>query len=106
MLTRDHFAELLNGKFDFLAEDGRKAELVLEEVSELKQSRYSEHFSLLFRGPLETPLGQGIHQLSREGAENMEMFIVPVGRDDKGYLYESIFNWLVPAENVSADTSQ
>ena len=99
MLTRDDFVGLLQTKFDAQAADGGRAELVLEEVSELKQLKGSEHFSLLFRGPLSAQLAQGIHQFSREGAENMELFIVPVGVDANGYLYESVFNWIRQAEN-------
>lgn len=106
MLTRDEFAKLLNTKFDVEAADGRQAGLVLEEVSELKQLKGSEHFSLLFRGPHEVPFAQGICQFNLEGSENMELFIVPVAREEKGYLYESVFNMLRDAENSTANASQ
>lgn len=103
MMTRDDFAGLSQTTFAVQAEDGRRADLVLEEVSELKQVQNSEHYSLLFRGPHEVPLAQGLHQFSRDGAEQMEIFIVPVGCDANGYLYESVFNYLRAAENSSGN---
>ena len=104
MLTRDDFAGLLETKFDVQAADGHQAELVLEEVSELKQLKGSEHFSLLFRGPLDAQLAQGIHNFTQAGSEPMELFIVPIGVDEKGFLYESIFNLMRDAESSTTNT--
>ena len=106
MLTRDEFAGLSQSTFAVQAEDGRQSSLVLEEVSELKQLRTSEHFSLSFRGPNEACLAQGVYRFSHHTAGEMELFIVPIGGDATGFLYEAIFNRLRSAEASTADQSQ
>lgn len=106
MLTRDEFAGLLQSTFAVQAEDGPQSSLVLEEVSELKQLRTSEHFSLSFRGPNESFLAQGAYRFSHHTAGEMELFIVPIGRDERGFLYEAVFNRLRSAEASTADKPQ
>jgi hypothetical protein len=51
-----------------------------------------EPFSLLFRGPRDTPLDQRIHRLEHERLGTLEIFLVPVRPDDRGPLYEAVFN--------------
>lgn len=47
-------------------------------------------FSALFAGPLDRPLGQGIHQLDLPGTGPIELFIVPLTPTDGRALYELI----------------
>ncbi|MBE7559189.1 hypothetical protein HS125_09695 [bacterium] len=49
-------------------------------------------FSLIFRGPLEHPLPQKTHPFSHPALGAFDLFIVPVGRDEAGFLYEAVFN--------------
>lgn len=49
-------------------------------------------FSLIFRGPLEHPLAQKTYPFSHPALGNFDLFIVPVGRDEAGFLYEAVFN--------------
>jgi hypothetical protein len=51
-----------------------------------------EPFSLLFRGPAEPMLPQKSYALSNEHTGPIEIFLVPVGRDAAGLLYEAVFN--------------
>ena len=48
-------------------------------------------FSLLFRGPVEHPFGQGIQALSHPKMGTMQIFLVPIQPDAEGPLYEAIF---------------
>jgi hypothetical protein len=48
-------------------------------------------FRLEWRGPAEPVLDQAIYRF-RRGEQSFDMFIVPVGRDAQGTLYEAIFN--------------
>jgi hypothetical protein len=48
-------------------------------------------FSLIFHGPLEPILPQGIYRFRRDAAESMEIFIVPIGPENKAMRYEAIF---------------
>jgi hypothetical protein len=66
-------------------------DLVLEKVTELPQSpRVGGGFTLEFRGPAEPIAPQAIYPLEDDG-RTVKIFIVPIGRDEKGTLYEAVF---------------
>ena len=48
-------------------------------------------FSLLFRGPLDHRLTQGMHDLDHPRLALRGIFLVPVGQDEDGLLYEAVF---------------
>lgn len=49
-------------------------------------------FALLFRGPHERPLPQGLRPFTHPALGTFELHIVPVGPGETGLLYEAIFN--------------
>ncbi len=49
-------------------------------------------FSIIFRGPKDRRLPQMIYKLKHEKLGEMEIFLVPVAVDEKGYHYEAVFN--------------
>lgn len=49
-------------------------------------------FALLFRGPLDRPLPQGLRAFTHPALGTFELHIVPVGPGETGLLYEAIFN--------------
>jgi hypothetical protein len=49
-------------------------------------------FSLLFTGPPEPLLSQGSYRLTNEKLGVIEIFIVPIGPDERGQRYEAVFN--------------
>lgn len=66
--------------------------VVLEKAQELPPSvRESGAFRLEWRGPADPLLVQAIYRF-RRGERLFDMFIVPVGRDERGTLYEAVFN--------------
>jgi hypothetical protein len=66
--------------------------IVLEKAQGLPRSmREAGAFRLEWRGPAEPILVQAIYRF-RRGEQLFDMFIVPVGRDARGTLYEAIFN--------------
>ena len=66
--------------------------LTLARVETLPHAvRDAGGFRLEFRGPLEPLLPQATHAF-RRGDATHEIFVVPVGRDADGHLYEAIFN--------------
>jgi hypothetical protein len=66
--------------------------IVLEKAEGLPRTmREAGAFRLEWRGPAEPILGQATYRL-RRGEQQFDMFIVPVGRDERGTLYEAVFN--------------
>jgi hypothetical protein len=51
-----------------------------------------ESFSVLFDGPDDRPLAQGIHRFEHERAGCFELFIVPVSAERNARQYEAVFN--------------
>ena len=90
-LTLDQFADCVGERYDLVLE-GEKLPLTLETAYELPRSvREAGSFRLSWRGPVEPILPQAIYRLER-GGEAYEIFIVPIGCDDRGTEYEAIFN--------------
>jgi hypothetical protein len=48
-------------------------------------------FTLVFRGPAEPLLAQRIYRFEHASLEPMEIFIVPIARDQAGTSYEAVF---------------
>ena len=66
--------------------------VVLEKAEGLPRTmREAGAFRLEWRGPSEPILAQAIYRL-RRGDRMFDMFIVPLGQDARGTLYEAIFN--------------
>lgn len=49
-------------------------------------------FSIIFRGPKNPRLPQMIYKVTHEKLGELEIFLVPVAVDEKGYQYEAVFN--------------
>jgi hypothetical protein len=101
-LTHEAFSEQLGTKFDVQLEPDKSVGLELAEISQLKQSGRQEQFSIVFRGPNEIPLEQGTHQISHHKFGKLEIFIVPISQDERGYRYQAIFNRLRNSDPASA----
>ena len=91
-LTHEGLIENLNTKFYVSADGKRIVDLDLAEVSERKVGATQEQFSLLFRGPREPFLTQGIRSLEHEKLGESDIFLVPVREDAEHYYYEAVFN--------------
>jgi hypothetical protein len=52
----------------------------------------AEPFTLVFRGPRDARLGQGTHRLEHDRLGALEIFLVPIRPDERGPLYEAVFN--------------
>lgn len=91
-LTHAQFAENLNTKFRLYLDDSRSIELELVEVSELKESPRQERFALVFRGPLDSFFPQETYRIDHDQIGSYGLFLVPVGQEKDGFLYETVFN--------------
>ncbi len=95
--ARDAFAGCLHTRFRVLNVQPEPVDLVLEEVSQLKEMPGRQSFSLFFLGPVEGMLPQHIYRLQHAALGEMDLFLVPVGRRENGFEYEAVFNLLKPA---------
>jgi hypothetical protein len=76
--------EDLRAQRDLLA----KRSLSESEETQLKE----ESFALIFRGPLDEPLRQRSYKMKHHALGRLEIFLVPVGKDDGARYYEAVFN--------------
>ena len=78
-------------------ETGRhKIELRLERVAKLMESEAAQlkrnPFSLNFLGPGTIYLEQKIYPMTHDAfPDGLELFLVPIGKDARGYQYEAVF---------------
>jgi hypothetical protein len=91
-LRCEDFEPHLNARFDMKTGDTITA-LELIAVTRLPQHAATRQpFSLLFRGAGTTIWPQGIYPLTRAGLDQLDIFLVPVGKDESGVRYEAIFS--------------
>src|SRR5271165_5547195 len=58
-------------------------------------NRRYENFSVVFLGPADRSLAQRIYTFESEGIGRFDLFIVPVGREPRGFHYQATFNRLI-----------
>jgi hypothetical protein len=72
------------------------AEKTDDEISDLRSQGNWRHFSITLRGPADIFLPQGMRALLHEQQpDGLDIFLVPVGRDTEGFIYEAVFNYQV-----------
>lgn len=98
-LTVESFAPLKDGRFRLTHGSGEGFEVELIEVSPLGKEPAAgsgpgtsrRPFSLVFRGPKEPLLPQGIYPVACGELGTLELFLVPIGYDEKGLRYQAVF---------------
>lgn len=93
-LTPATFSPLVGASFEMEVAPGKTAAAELVSVTSLKRSKTAqrEPFSLLFRLPGPGMVEQRIYRLTNQQVGEMEIFLVPVGLDQRGLQMEAIFN--------------
>jgi hypothetical protein len=66
----------------------------LSDHQQPSAASHQERFSLVFRGPHDRLLQQGMYRLRHSQLGALELFLVPVGQDHEGLYYEAVFNRL------------
>jgi len=97
-LTANSFAPAVGETFLLDAGEAGRIELELTESRLHDPDAPAEDasgarapFTLTFRGPAEPILPQGIYRLEHPSLADLEIFIVPIGRDEAGTTYEAVF---------------
>jgi len=95
-LTHEAFRQQAGTKFLVQVGEDSNVELDLVEISDVKLYPGQEQFDVVFRGPLNAFLGQGVRPFAHDEMGQFEIFIVPIRQDEQGFYYEAIFNRLRP----------
>ncbi len=93
-LSRADFEAHVGSEFVASRPDGGSLVLTLGEVRPLGQAAPGRRdgFALELRGPTRPVLDQGTHDLTHTALGRLTIFLVPVGRDERGIAYEAVFN--------------
>src|SRR5262249_6742071 len=67
-------------------------ELELESVADLGSSARHIQFSMVFVGPQDAPLGQMTYRLDHPVLGALDLFLVPISKDQSGVRYEAVVN--------------
>jgi hypothetical protein len=92
-VTKETFEPITGQVFQLALGDGRHVPLELAAVlgTGLQGAASREQFSLHFRGPSTPMLSQQIYRLVHSDLGILDLFLVPIGRDAAGMIYEAVF---------------
>lgn len=94
-LTLATFQPLVGQPFAVFVDDERymPAHLVAAHplATDGDSRRKRTPFTLVFRGPSDGRLPQRMYRVRSDAIEVVELFLVPIGPDEHGMLYEAIF---------------
>jgi hypothetical protein len=98
-LSANDFTKYLNDTFYLSSDSEEPIEAELIEVTEIEtnevptgSNKRRNSFSIVFSGPPQPVLPQGIRALQHTEIGPLSLFIVPIGSDKKGMRYEAVFN--------------
>ena len=97
MLEIDQFADRVGESFEVAVSETEGHRLELTEVTSLGERDPGERqvrshpFSLLFAGPREPLLDQGIRRLRHPELGEIDLFLVPIDQTSRSALYEAVF---------------
>ena len=90
------FTKCLDTEFQLVDENSPEFSLKLTDVIDRAKTPRQETFSLLFQGPAEHFVAQGIHKLEHDQLGVIDIFLVPIGQGAGGFQYEAVFNHQTP----------
>lgn len=92
--TLGTFRPAVGQAFTVSDEGGTKVELILAEAAEVDAGPHAPApaFSLLFHGPADPLMPQATYRFEHGSLGTMEIFIVPLGRDEHSAVYEAVFS--------------
>ena len=89
--TEGTFLDHLNTTFRVFGEAAEPLDVELVKVTSLSSAKHVQ-FSILFQGPPTLFLPQRTYTLEHEVLGRFDLFLVPVGKNPRGFEYEAVFN--------------
>ena len=93
--TRSEFSQQVDSVFRASMADGSMIPMRLSRFDEHVVNATQENYSLLFQAPVDAPAVQNTYRLDHDVLGKMDLFLVPVKKDEDGLYYEAVFNQLV-----------
>ena len=90
-LTAEDFRPLVGTRFRVGAGPIASELIEVNELDGTAGPGLRSPFSLVFRGPLEPFVPQGIYRLEHGQLGELDLFLVPIGPDQAGMRYEAVF---------------
>ena len=93
-LKESDFQPLINSEFSCSVDNDDSQSFELVEVSlvgSAPEGDQRQAFSLVFRGRNTDSPAQQLYQLEHSQLGQLEIFLVPIGSDQTGMLYEAVF---------------
>ncbi len=94
-VTMETFFPHVGEPFRIVVDETWELRTILGEVSpwgpEASKGRPRVPFSLVFYGPMDSFIPQQIYRVEHATLEPMELFLAPIGPDEKGMRYEAVF---------------
>lgn len=98
--TEANFAKHLNTNFRIELESSQAVEIkliaVTPRVVEAHEQAGMERFSVTFAGPADLFLQQQIYRVTHPEMGELEIFLVPIGKEADGFRYEAVYNYYRP----------
>lgn len=95
--TEADFAKHINTNFRIELESLPSVELkliaVMPRASEPHEQAGMERFSVVFSGPGEVFLPQQTYRITHAEMGELEVFLVPIGKESDGFRYEAVYNY-------------
>jgi hypothetical protein len=95
-LTEQEFSKHVGSEFR-IALGEREVTLKLAEVKgympQSTEQGGMERFSVFFDGPANVRLPQQSYRLEHDKMGELDLFLVPISGDEKGFRYEAVFNY-------------
>ncbi len=88
------FEPLLNTEFQVADSDGNQVTMKLVEATRGPEDPRLDQFSLVFKSPPGPVMPQGTYRFQHSGIGKADLFVVPIGQDEKGVYYQAVFNRL------------
>jgi len=91
-LVFETFAGRVGQEFRIAVDGVTSVVATLTSATPHDATRVAAGFSLVFTGPVEPLLPQRIYRMLHGDLGEIDIFIVPIGRDGSGARYEAVFN--------------
>jgi hypothetical protein len=91
-LHYEDFAPHVNTRFRVQLGEAPAMEIELISVEDKSPSPRQEQFVLTFVAPSEAPTQQNLFRIEHEHLGDGVIFLAPIAKDQRGVIYEAVFN--------------